>query len=441
MIDLDQGTISFQIKEHFLGVAFVGVDPTQTWYPAISLRASQECKFYFGSDFSPFTTPRGYFPVEAFFLPPKMDQADEDHFAEDVESVAEVAEPSPPLPPLPTPVLANPVPVTQSAEEKGDGENKQAKPSSPTAQDFLTSNIPWTEEFEKWVSKLPKDITLVTGDEEKDEVEEKDEGEEQEKDEGRVNLEDDLPTLEEIDAEIDFRVAAQVYGKRRVIVFEDPEDDEDGDEEDQLPQTPTLPRRPGLVTALSTMMDSFSAQALWRKFEPLVDRDEVPFFGPDSEEPLPTLYFEITVGSKVGTPSTTPQECGQFGLTDSFGSTWVMMVERGSSLFALGVIRQGTLEPRYSVFFDSAASDGPPGQFVRPFTTFGCGVSLTRNILFFTRNGKPFGPVFTDIPPPPFLPITLNLTRYAINYGQLDFLFKSANNSQLRDHLRLAMNV
>ncbi|KAI8847717.1 hypothetical protein BC829DRAFT_234688 [Chytridium lagenaria] len=61
MLDLDEGQISFLLNGEDLGIAFTNVPQDIPWYPAVSLAASQGCRFYFGNASGPVKyAPDGY---------------------------------------------------------------------------------------------------------------------------------------------------------------------------------------------------------------------------------------------------------------------------------------------------------------------------------------------------------------------------------------------
>jgi hypothetical protein len=53
MLDLDNGSMSYQRNGVYLGVAFSEVDVALPWFPAVSLAAGQACEFYFGGTLDP----------------------------------------------------------------------------------------------------------------------------------------------------------------------------------------------------------------------------------------------------------------------------------------------------------------------------------------------------------------------------------------------------
>ncbi|ORZ25937.1 SPRY domain-domain-containing protein [Absidia repens] len=71
-LDLDRGEIKYYQNGDDLGVAFTKVDPTQHWYPAVSLSTGQECEFLFGGPMDPLRDgPDGYQSIYEFHFTPE----------------------------------------------------------------------------------------------------------------------------------------------------------------------------------------------------------------------------------------------------------------------------------------------------------------------------------------------------------------------------------
>eukprot|EP01134_Creolimax_fragrantissima_P007830 CFRG7830T1 len=73
LMDIVAATISYSLNGKDLGVAFVDVDTTQRWYPAISLATGQQCLANFGASPFMYDLPAGYNPLSTRKCPvPEM---------------------------------------------------------------------------------------------------------------------------------------------------------------------------------------------------------------------------------------------------------------------------------------------------------------------------------------------------------------------------------
>ncbi|CAO3594534.1 unnamed protein product [Absidia cylindrospora] len=87
-LDLDRGEIKYYQNGDDLGVAFTKVDPTQHWYPAVSLSTGQECEFLFGGPMDPLCDkPDGYQSIYEFHFTPeiKMEGIHQPQLMEDLD--------------------------------------------------------------------------------------------------------------------------------------------------------------------------------------------------------------------------------------------------------------------------------------------------------------------------------------------------------------------